>query len=324
MPIATTYNQTGNREHILDYLTRVEPEETPKLSSFSKGPTPKSMLIEYQTDDLDAPEFDGVLEGEDVANFDDQGDGREMLNSRMQKFRQKWSVSKEQELVNTAGVANDVAYAKTKAMKQLKLSIESAIGSTNEAQAQSGSDAYKFRGLGKWIDDTNTNIPSSVRTPSDSIGTTSSLTESSLNALMQSVYEQSGQKKNYRLFAGPTLKRKISGFERAEGSTTSTPYQVTQGAESRKITLNVMRYEGDFGNVDVIVDLWNERTSGTKALNDDIREAGYLIDPSLVSIGHLEPPFARELEDSGAGKRGYCECIATLLVKNPKGLGKFS
>lgn len=324
MPIATTYNQTGNREHILDYLTRVEPEETPKLSSFAKGPTPKAMLIEFQTDDLDAPDFDGVLEGEDVATFTDQGDGREMLNARMQKFRQKWSVSKEQELVNTAGVANDVAYAKAKAMKQLKLSMEAAIGSTNEAQAQSGSDAYKFRGLGKWIDDSNTNIPSNVRTPSASIGTTSSLTESAFNSVLQSVYEQSGSKKNYRLFAGPTLKKSISDFTRAEGSTTATPYQVTQGAESRKITLNVMRYEGDFGNVDVIVDLWNERTSGSGSITDAIREAGYLIDPSLVSIGYLEPPFARDLEDAGAGKRGYCEAIATLIVKNPKGLGKFS
>jgi hypothetical protein len=43
----------------------------------------------------------------------------------------------------------------------------------------------------------------------------------------------------------------------------------------------------------------------------------------LVSIGYLEPPFNKELEDSGAGRRGYCEAIVTLIVKNPKGLGRF-
>lgn len=324
MPIATTYNQTGNREHILDYLTRVEPEETPKLSSLPKGPTPKAMLIEYQTDDLDAPVYGGILEGEDVASFKDQGDGREMLSSRMEKFRDTWMVSREQQIVNTAGVANDVAYAKAKSMKQLKLSIEAAIGADKEAAAQSGSTPYQMRGLGKWIHATNTNIPAAVRTPSGSIGTTSSLTETTFNAVLQSVYEQSGQKKNYRLFAGPSLKQKISNFQRAEGTTTQTPYQVTQGAESKKVTLNVMRYEGDFGSVDVIVDLYNERTSGSSTISTAIREAGYLIDPSLVSIGYLEPPFAKELEDSGAGRRGYCEAIVTLLCKNPKGLGKFS
>ena len=29
-------------------------------------------------------------------------------------------------------------------------------------------------------------------------------------------------------------------------------------------------------------------------------------------------------KDSGAGKRGYCEAIVTVMVKNPKGLGRFS
>lgn len=324
MPIATTYNQTGNREDIRDWITRVEPEETPKLSSFTKASKPGSMIVEYQTDDLDAPDFDGVLEGEDVSTFKDQGDGREMLQSRMQKFRDEWSVSREQELVNTAGVASETAYAKAKSMRQLKLSMESAIGSVNEAQAQSGSSPYKFRGLGKWIDSANTNIPAAVRTPAASIGTTSSLTETTFNAVLQSTYEQCGSKKNYRLYAGPALKQKISNFSRAEGTTTATPYNVNEDASARKITLNVMRYEGDFGNVDVIIDLWNERTSGSSAITDAIREAGYLIDPSLVCIGYLEPPFAKELDDNGAGKRGYCEAIATLMVKNPKGLGKFS
>lgn len=325
MPLATTYNQTGNREQILDYLTRVEPEETPKLSSFSKGPTPKAMLVEYQTDDLDAPSFDGVLEGADVATFTDQGDGREMLSSRHMKFREQYQVSREQELVNTAGVANDIAYAKAKAMKQLKISIESALGSDTEAAAQSGSTTYKMRGLGKWIDNGNTNIPSNVRTPAASIDANgSSTTEANFNAVLQSAYEQCGSKKTYRLFIGPGLKQTISNFERAEGTTTSTVYNVTQAAESKKITLSVNTYDGDFGLVHMIPDLFNARSSGVKALSDTIRHRGYLIDPSIVSIGYLEPPFDKELEDNGAGRRGYCEAIVTLLCKNPKGLGKFN
>lgn len=324
MPLATTYNQTGNREHILDYLTRVEPEECPKTSSFNKAPRPGAMKVEYQTDDLDAPAFDGVLEGEDVSTFKDQGDGREMLESRMHKFRDTWQVSKEQELVNTAGVSNDVAYAKAKSLKQLKISMECAIGADQEAVVQSGSTAYKMRGLVKWIDSTNTNIPANVRTPAASIGTTSTLTEPTFNAVLQSAYEQGGMKKKYRLFAGPTLKQKISNFSRADTSSNDSTYSVTEAATSKQVTLNVMRYDGDFGTVDIIPDLFIERTSGSSSITDAVRQAGLLIDPAMVSIGYLEAPFAKDLEDSGAGKRGYCEAIATLLVKNPKGLARFT
>jgi hypothetical protein len=282
------------------------------------------MLVEYQTDDLDAPSFEGIAEGEDVATFKDQGDGRQTLSSLMQKFRDVWQVSTEQELVNTAGVASDVAYAKAKAMKQLRLSMEAAIGSDTEAVAGGGGAAYKMRGLVKWIDAANTNIPASVRTPAASVGTTSGLTEAGFNTVLQSAYEQSGVRKNWRLFAGPTLKKTITGFTRAEGSITATPYNVTQAADSNKITLNVMRYDGDFGTVDVINDLWIERTSGVKAIAAANREAGLLIDPSLVSVGYLEQPFAKELDDNGAGRRGYCEAIVTLICKNPLGLGRFT
>jgi hypothetical protein len=324
MPIATTYNSVGNREHILDYLTRVEPEETPKLSSFAKGPTPKAMLIEYQTDDLDAPSFDGIAEGEDVATFKNQGDGRVMLSSRMQKFRDKWQVSREQELVNTAGVPSEVAYSKAKSLKQLKLSIEAAIGADQEASAGGGGAAYKMRGMVKWLDSTNTNIPAAVRMPAASLGTTSGLTEAGLNTVLTSVYEQSGSRKTYRLFAGPELKSTISGFTRSEGSSRTPVYTVTQGAETNKVTFNVTRYEGDFGTIDIIPDLWLERTSNVKALDVNNRRAGLLIDPSLVSIGYLEQPFQAELDDNGAGRRGYCEAIVTLIVKNPLGLGRFT
>lgn len=324
MPIATTYNSIGNREHILDYLTVVEPEETPKLSSFSKGPTPKAMLVEWQADDLDAASFAGVPEGEDVSTFNFQGDGRALLSNRMHKFRDHWQVTTEQEAISTAGVPSEVAYAKAKSMKQLKRSIEAAIGADQEAVAGGGGAAYKMRGMAKWLDATNTEIPAAYRMPAASLGTTSSLTEAALNVVLQSVYEQNGVRKTFRLFCGPTLKGKISGFTRAEGTTTATPYVVSQGADSNKVTFNVMRYEGDFGSVDLVPDLWQERSTGVKAIAAASREAGLLIDPSLVSIGYLEQPFAKELDDNGAGRRGYCEAIVTLLVKNPLGLGRFT
>lgn len=282
------------------------------------------MLVEYQADSLDAPSFEGVLEGEDVSSYTNQGDARVKLDSRQQKFRETWKVSREQQLVATAGVPSEVAYAKAKAMKQLRIDKESAIGSDNEAQAQSGSTKALMRGLGKWIDSSNGNIDSSIRTPSGSEGTTSSLDESNFNSVLQSAAEQHGEKKTYRLFTGSELKKKISDFQRADTSSNDSTFTVTQNAEKKKITLSVMKYDGDFGMVDIILDFHNGRTSGTKALDNQAKRRGYLIDPSLVALGYLEPPRMEENDDEGGGRRGYAEAICTLMVKNPSGLGKFS
>jgi len=38
----------------------------------------------------------------------------------------------------------------------------------------------------------------------------------------------------------------------------------------------------------------------------------------------MENPTTFELEDQGAGRRGFCEAVIGLCVKNPKALGKFS
>lgn len=324
MPIATTQNQIGNREQILDYLTVVEPEETPKLSSLSKGPTIKSMTVEFQADDLDAPDWSGVLEGRDIDSFVDQGDGRVMLESKHQKFDQTWMVSREQTLISTAGVPNEKAYAKAKCLKQLKLSIEGAIGADQEANVQSGSTPYRMRGLVKWTTADNANIPAAVRTPSASVGTTSGLTEATFNAVIQSAYQECGKRRTLKLFAGPTLKQAVSNFHRTEGSTTAKAYTVNQNADSKKVTLSVNVYDSDWGEIHMIPDLWIERTNGSKTLTTASKAAGLLIDPSLVSVGFLENPTMRELEDAGAGPRGYAEAICTVICKNPKGLGRFT
>ena len=69
MATATSYNVAGNREQILDVLTILEPEETPVVSMAKKLPA-TATFVEWQVDNLSAPAFGGVSEGEDVSSFE--------------------------------------------------------------------------------------------------------------------------------------------------------------------------------------------------------------------------------------------------------------
>jgi len=323
MPSATSYNTVGNREDILDLVETVDPEKTPMFSSLAKTRSPKALFLEWQTDVLDNPTFAGVVDGTDVSAFDNKAANRVRIGNRVQTFRRPYQVSRLQEMVETAGVPSEFGRSKAKAITELKIDIESALGSDTEVQTGSGAQPDLLRGLGKWINSSNANIDASIRTPSASEGTTSTLTEATYNTVVQSTYEESGMSQNFRQFSGPTLQNKITNFARAEGSTTATPLQVVSDSKSKELVFSITRYVSDFGTIDVIPDLFLARTEGA-ALATGGKQRGYLINPSMVSVSLMENPTTYELEDQGGGKRGFAEAVLTLCVKNPKGLGKFS
>jgi len=150
----------------------------------------------------------------------------------------------------------------------------------------------------------------------------SSFTEANLNGLLQDLYEANGMPGGQlTLLAGPTLKRDISDFARQEGTTTALNFQVTQPAESKKISLVVNMYEGDFGNVAVIPSLFLNRTSGSATVDTN---AGLLIDPEYIAVNMLKAESSSELENKGGGRRGFCETIAGLACLAPKAHGKIN
>lgn len=329
MAQATTYNVAGIREDLTDFLTILVPEDTPKLSMLSKSSRPSGYYQEWQVDTLNNVSFGGVVEGSDVATFDNAAVSRARVGNYIQKFQRSWSVSDILEAVDVAGVASEVANAKAKKAREIKRDIEAAIGSDNDMQAGTNTVPYKMRGLGSWISNSaqSTNpVPAAFRTPSASIDATgtSSLTESTFNAVFQSIYEQNGGKRSYTLFAGPALKKAISNFQRVTGSSgTTKTYQVTQDAMDKEITLDVEIYDGDFHKVTVIPDLFNGLVDGGTT-TDQSRARGYVIDPELVGFGYLIGLESRELPDQGGGRRGFLKAVGTLMVKNPLGLGKFA
>ncbi len=325
---ATTFGDgsTLNREDLLDMLTIVEPTIAPVTSLAGKGSKPGNLFTEWGLDAYDAPEFPGEEEGADVSTFDNPAKHRERVGNYQQKIRRTWLVSEEQEETRTAGIKDEVANAKARAFIELKRDIESAICSD---QALSSTNPTKLRGLGLWIQtaaQASNAVPAAYRPPAGHINATvtGSVADSDLNGVLQSIYEESGNDMaRYTLVAGPSLRSAVTNLSRAAGVGAGNPYTVNQDAKSHQIDLKVSEYQGDYGRIFVVPSLFNGRTSGG-AITAQSRARGYLIDPDLIDLLYMKLPEQRELEDQGAGPRGFIRAILTLCVKSPLGLGKFN
>ena len=321
MAQSTSYNTAGNREDLTDIISILEPESTPFVSMMQKGRA-TGTFVEWQADKLSTPDFDGVNEGEDVSSFKNQAEDRARLGNFVQKFRDTFMTSDIQELVDTAGVANEFANSEAKAVRNVKRSIESAFCSSQDRQSDAGSGTpYKTRGMLKWlgVGGQPSDIPAAYQNVAND--TTGTQTEATFNSVLQELYQANGMPGGQlTLIAGPSLKQEISNFSRQLAAANGT-YVVNQDAESRKITLTVNLYEGDFGNVAIVPSLFVNRTSGSDTVDAD---AGLLIDPEFVGMHSLKAESATELEDQGGGRRGFVDVIAALACYSPKAHGFFN
>lgn len=326
MAQATSYNVAGLREDLTSMLTLVTPEETPVLSRLSKSKAPGQPYQEWQVDDLATPTFTGTREGEDVSSFENKSENRARIGNYIQHERKPWKVSTIAELSDFA-TGSEKAMAKSKCVRELKINFETLLCSDQDRQAENGTLPYKTRALGDWIDSAGpSDVPAAYRTPAASIDATAgaSLAESTINGVLQSMYEVSGGKKDYFVPCGPTFKSYVSQFQRATGSSgTTKSYQVNQNATEHRIDLAVDIYNSDFGMITLVPTVFNGRTSGG-SLNTTARMRAYVIDPDLVSVSYMKALGEGQLDDEGGGPRGYFDAMLMLVVKNPRGLGKFA
>ena len=287
-------------------------------------------VFSWQADSYNDPSFDGVLTNADVTTFDDPAKNRVLLSGRAQKFRRSIKVDDfAQNVDNIAGVGKkkEMARGVSRALIELKRDMESAFCSSNDSQEQSGVNPYKTRGLGSWISNsaqTDLPVPASFRTPSASINTTatSSLTESDVAAVLQSVYEQTGTIDTMDLVTGPNLKKRFSEFTRySSGSNTAlSTRQYTASLNDRTVISTVDTYIGDFGTINLVPTLFNAKDAAAAVQS----ARGYLLNMDMLEVRYGRRPRFQELEDQGGGPRGLVDAIAALVCWNPKGLGEFA
>lgn len=327
-------SQVGKREQLSDLIALSDLKATPVYSLANKSKDLVNPLFSWQATAYNTASYDGVLSNEDVSTYTDPAANRALLSGRIQKFWQPIKVDDiAANVTDVAGIGKGKEFANgiRQAIVEVKRAIESAICSDNDSQAQSGSTPYKTRGLGSWISstaqsDTATAVPAAYRTPAASIDGTAmaSLTESNVNAVLESIYTQVGEKKNFTLVCGPKLKTAFSGFTRTQFANTNTGSSVktyNSNLADKKIINCVEVYEGDFGTLNLLPSLFLAKNTSEAA---SLRR-GYVLDMDCVSIKFNRMPEFKELPDLGGGPRGVVSAILGLALDcNPLEFGKFN
>jgi hypothetical protein len=235
------------------------------------------------------------------------------------------------QISDIAGIGKNKAFAHSvsKSLVELKRDIESAVCSDRDSQEQASTNPYRTRGLGSWINasaQTDLPVPAAFRTPSGSINTTAtaSLTESEVQAVLQSMYTVTGTMNSMMLVCGPELKRAMTNFTRFAGGTDNKAglsiRTFTQSAESKKIVASIDSFHGDFGVLDIVPSLFLAKD---QAEASQLRR-GYVLSSDMLELRYGRRPRFQELEDMGGGKRALVDAIAALVCMNPKGLAKFA
>jgi hypothetical protein len=325
-------NFSGLREDLADVISIVDNKNTPVTSTARKGADITNPgVFSWQADEYKDPSFDGILTNADVSTFDDASSTRVLLSGRAQKFRRSIKVDDFTQISDIAGIGKNksFAHAVSKSLVELKRDIESAVCSDRDSQEQASTAPYRTRGLGSWINSSaQTDLPvaAAFRTPAASINATAtgSLTETEVQAVLQSMYQVTGTMNSMMLVCGPELKRAFTGFTRFAGGTDNkvglSVRTFTQSAESKKIVASIDSFHGDFGVLDIVPSLFLAKDQ----VEASQLRRGYVLSADMIELRYGRRPRFQELEDAGGGKRALVDAIAALVCMNPKGLAKFA
>lgn len=323
-------SQVGKREDLLDVLTIVDYKETPFLAECRRGPTPSNTYMEWPVDVYADPSLSGVVDGADVDSYENAAENRAILSTYLQTQRRTAKTSRlAQEVSDVAGVTDEQAAAIDKKYIELNRDIESVLLSSQEHQADDGTNPYLTRGLGTWILDTANIggqtlhvVPADYR-PSDGqvINTAAaSLTETSIQDMLKAGFDNIGAPQGkLALFAGSTLRRAFTDFTRTvqTGSTNvmSASRSLNFDGMGDKIKHTTAVFEGDYGEVEI----YSSSFIGWSGSSADL-DRGYIVDMDKVMIRYNKQPEVERFDDQGGGPRFMVEARFALQCLNPKGL----
>jgi len=328
----TTYTSTQRVRDVRETFIQLIGMETPVLSRCNKAPKPMSSTPEWPVKTFASPVTTGILDGVDP-DFSTVGENnfanKTMLLGRYQQSARYPSVSKVANLlavqyaVKTDAMADNV---KDKTMEH-HIDLESILLSDNESVLQvSNSTASKTRSIARWVSlddarftDTATTPATAYRTPTASIivskAAASDVTEANIQTLTQSV--ATARKKATTGFWGvcqPAMKSQFTSFTRTDlnGTSSSTfPVRRFNQESNQTISMNVTRYESDFGPIDLMVSF---------RLDSSIHFL--MLDMDMVEIGYAQAPKYEELPFQGGIRRGMVDSIIVCEVLNPQAHGK--
>src|SRR5689334_194536 len=249
MPTNTfaTYSAIGNREDLSDMIYRIDPTDTPFMSSVEREKA-TGVKHEWQTQALAAADATNAqLEGDDPNTNTTTPTVR--LGNNCQISYKVARVTGTQQAVEHAGRDNEMAYQEMLKGLELKRDMEAILVGTNQAKnAGTSSVARVTASVLSWTK-SNTSKGAGGADPSaaDGTGTRTDgtqrvFTEANLKTVLQSIWNNGG--KPDTIMTG--------GFNKQVFSTFTGRASPIEEAKSKKITASVDAYESDFGTLKVV------------------------------------------------------------------------
>jgi hypothetical protein len=276
------------------------------------------------------------------------------LGNRIQSLRKGFTVSPLSEKIEIAGPQSSLyAEAKAKTALEMKRSLEVLIASDeNLSTGVLATSGDSMAGLGQFVSPTgdvsarkaywdaqNSAAAASARAPAGSapvmnqldltaaIAADGTLVEGapgdddvSLRGMLQAVYNNAGLSSKFRGFCAPTVVNAITDFSRST-ATSTTFNQSASNTGGSSISLSVVSFYSDWGEVSIIPDLFLGRTAAAAGTQNNNR-AYFLPTDDTVSLKVMIGLGATDYPDiGGGGPRGQITFTGTLCVLNCRGLG---
>lgn len=298
----TTYSAKGNREDLGNDIYRIDPTDTPMVSSIDKVKA-TAVSHDWQTQALaSASTSNAVLEGDDATT--DATTPTVRLSNICQISDKVARVTGTQQAVDKAGRDDEMDYQVILKGLELKRDME-AIVLTNQAKVTGDeTTARKLASVLSWIK-TNTDKAGSDPAAADGTGTRTdgtqrAYTEAQLKTVLNSCWSNGGNPDTVML--GGFNKQVMSSF-----TGRGTP---TEDTGKKKIVAAVDVYESDFGTLKIVPNRNNPRTRDALVLQMDMWALAYLRNMKRV-------PLAK----TGDSERTQLICEWTLESRNEKASG---
>ena len=245
----STYDTVGIREDLKDVIYRVDPTDTPFLTSAAKM-TAKATKVEWQTQALAPPADDNaVIEGDDATA--DAATPTVRVDNQTQISDKVAITSGTNQAVDAAGrTNNEHAYQKVLKGLELRRDMEMSLLANKAKVVGSDGAARVLAGIESWM---NTNVSvgatgaaaagadgTGVRTS----GTDRAVTETLLKAVLKLIWDAGG--KPNKILVSSHAKGVISTF--SGGSNLRRDI----AADRRTLETAIEFYAGDFGIQEII------------------------------------------------------------------------
>lgn len=313
------------REDLSDVISMISPYDTPFFSMIGTVAA-TSTKHEWLRDSLAAADSGGAVEGDEFSGATLVDPSR--TSNYTQILRKDFSVTGTNEAVTHAGMASQFSYQMMKALRELARNTEQALLCQNDhATAPEGSTSASpatvrtMKGLYHQILDADVAVPAD-NFVFDVVGTdgtgapandttAAALAETDFNTLLQRMWEAGVAPDT--VLASPAAKRDITAFA---GSSIAR-----FNVDRNELVKNVMRYESDFGTVDVMLERFGPVGGGAAPTADtneiaaiDGSNSAFAFERQHINKAILRPTVAERLPRSGDSERGMILHELTLEV----------